>query len=217
MTLVDAWLTARLVPADPALDAALRASEAAGLPPHQVSRAQGAMLTVLARAMRARSILEIGTLGAYSTICLARGLAPGGRVVTLEASAHHAEVARANLRGAGAHDAVELIVGPALDTLPRLEARGEQAFDLVFIDADKQSNTEYLRWALRLSRVGALVVVDNVVRGGAILDADTADASARGVQRMCEAIAAEPRLAATAIQTVGEKGWDGFVLATIVA
>jgi predicted O-methyltransferase YrrM len=177
-----------------------------GLPPHDVSPAQGALLELLARLMGARSILEIGTLAGYSTLWLARALPPGGRLVTLEADQRHAEVARANLAGVA-----EVIVGPALETLPTLAG----PFDLVFIDADKRSNAEYLRWALRLSRPGTLIVADNVVRGGAVADGSSTDPSVVGVRAFFAAVAAEPRLRATAIQTVGAKGYDGFAVVLV--
>jgi predicted O-methyltransferase YrrM len=179
-----------------------------GLPAHDVSPPQGALLELLARLMGARAILEIGTLAGYSTLWLARALPPGGRLVTLEADPRHAEIARANLG-----DAADVIVGPALETLPTLTG----PFDLVFIDADKRSNPEYLRWALRLSRPGTLIVADNVVRGGAVVDGSSADPSVVGVRRFFAAVAAEPRLRATAIQTVGAKGYDGFALALVQA
>jgi predicted O-methyltransferase YrrM len=197
---VDRYIAGRLIGDDPAIDRG-------GLPPHEVSPPQGALLELLARLVGARSILEIGTLAGYSTLWLARALPPGGRIVTLEASPDHAEVARHNLAGLP----VELIVGPALDTLPTLAG----PFDLVFIDADKRSNAEYLRWALRLSRPGTLIVADNVVRDGAVADAASEDPSVVGVRAFFDAVAAEPRLRATAIQTVGVKGYDGFALALV--
>ncbi len=210
-TAVDAWVADQLVPSDPVLDAALAASDAAGLPPHAVSPSQGKLLHLLARLREARAILEIGTLGAYSTIWLARALPPGGRLVTLEAAHAHAGVAHANLARAGLADVVTLHEGRALDTLPRLTG----PFDMVFIDADKPSNPDYLAWALRLSRPGTLIVVDNVVRNGAVVDADSADPAVQGVRRLHAMLAAEPRVSATTIQTVGSKGWDGFTLAIV--
>jgi predicted O-methyltransferase YrrM len=208
---VDRWLEALLAPPDPALEAALEASAAAGLPAHDVSPLQGALLHVLARAIGARAILELGTLGGYSTIWLARALPAGGRLVTLESEPAYAEVARANLDRAGPAAEVELRVGPALETLPQLEG----PFDLIFLDADKQSSADYLRAALTLSRPGTVIVADNVVRGGAILDADSDDPRVQGVRRFYELLAAEPSLRATALQTVGTKGWDGFALAVV--
>jgi predicted O-methyltransferase YrrM len=210
---VDRYISDTLVQADAALAAALAASDAAGLPAISVSPAHGKLLWLLARTIGAQRILEVGTLGGYSAIWLARGLAPGGRLVTLEALEKHAAVARKNLAGAGLSDVVEVRVGPALDTLPRLEG----PFDLTFIDADKQNNAEYFRWALKLSRPGSLIVVDNVVRDGAVIDARSRDAAVRGVRRLYELIATEPRVAATAIQTVGVKGYDGFAIALALA
>jgi predicted O-methyltransferase YrrM len=200
---VDQYIAERLLGDDPAI-------ERADLPPADVSAPQGALLELLARMAGARSILEIGALAGYSTIWLARALPPDGRLVTLEADPHCAEVARANL---AAYAAVELIEGPALETLPALSG----PFDLVFIDADKRSNAEYLRWALRLSRPGTLIVADNVVRGGDVADAASDDPSVAGVRAFFDAVAAEPRLRATAIQTVGAKGYDGFALALVDA
>ena len=197
---VDQYIADRLLGDDPAIDRG-------DLPPHDVSPPQGALLELLARLAGARAILEIGTLAGYSTAWLARALPPGGRIVTLEAEPRYAAVARRNLAGLP----VELIEGPALETLPRLDG----PFDLVFIDADKRSNAEYLRWALRLSRPGTLIVADNVVRGGAVTDAAGEDPSVRGVRAFFDAIAAEPRLRATAIQTVGSKGYDGFAVALV--
>jgi predicted O-methyltransferase YrrM len=185
--------------------------DSAGLPPHEVTPLQGRLLELLARLAGARSILELGTLGGYSTIWLARGLADGGRIVTLELSPDYAEVARANLERAGVAGVVDLRVGPALETLRLLDG----PFDLVFIDADKRSNPEYLDEAVRLSRPGTLIVADNVVRAGAVADPGTGDPSVTGVQRFLELVGKDPRLDATAIQTVGSKGWDGFALALV--
>jgi predicted O-methyltransferase YrrM len=213
-TAVDRYLADRLLEPDDALDAALGASAAAGLPAHGVSPTQGRLLELLARIQGARTILELGTLGAYSTISLARALAPDGRLVTLELDAGYAEVARANLARAGLTDVVEVRVGPARDTLAALATEGNGPFDLVFIDADKGANAEYLAAALELSRLGTLIVADNVIRGGSVLDGD--DASAVGVRRFFDLMASEPRLRATAIQTVGEKGYDGFALAVVI-
>jgi predicted O-methyltransferase YrrM len=212
---VDDYVSDVLVGHDDALEAALFESERAGLPAISVAPNQGKMLWMFARLLGARHILEIGTLGGYSTIWLARGLSPGGRVVTLEADPRHAEVARRNLDRAGVGDRVEVVVGPALDTLSGVEARAAGPFDLFFIDADKPSIPEYFRWALRLARPGSLIVVDNVVRGGAVADAESRDESVRGVRRFNELVAAEPRVTATAIQTVGVKGYDGFALALV--
>lgn len=214
---VDGYLGAHLVPADPVLDAALRASADAGLPPINVSPAQGKMLHVLARAQGARSILEIGTLGGYSAIWLGRALPPGGRLITLEADPRHAQVARANLARAGLTDVVEVRVGAAQETLPRLHAAGDGPFDLIFIDADKPGYPDYLSWSLGLSRPGTMIVADNVVRDGAVADSASQDANVLGVRRYIEMMAAEPRVSATVIQTVGTKGYDGFALAVVLA
>lgn len=216
-TAVDRYITGLLVPADPALDAALEASEAAELPAISVAPNQGKLLMLLAQLQGARRILEIGTLGGYSTIWLARALPADGRLVTLEANPDYAEVARGNLARAGLAGVAEVRVGPALETLPRLAGEGLAPFDVVFIDADKPSTPEYFQWALRLARRGTLIVVDNVVRDGAVVDADSEDASVRGIRRFNELLAAEPRVSATAIQTVGSKGYDGFALALVTA
>jgi len=208
---VDRYIGDTLVQPDAALSATLEASEAAGLPPISVSPAHGKLLWLLARTLQAKRILEIGTLGGYSAIWLARGLAPGGRLITLEALEKHAALARENLARAGLGDRVEVRVGPALETLPRLAG----PFDLVFIDADKQNNPQYFRWALKLSRPGSLIVVDNVVRDGAVLDARSRDGAVQGVRQLYELMAAEPRVAATAVQTVGVKGYDGFAIALV--
>jgi predicted O-methyltransferase YrrM len=214
-TAVDDYITDLLVQPDAALDAALRDSAAAGLPSINVTPGQGKLLHLLARMLGARSILEVGTLGGYSTIWLARALPPGGLLVTLEIDPGHAEVARANIARAGLAGVVDLRLGPALDTLPRLAAEGGGPFDLVFIDADKPSNPDYFRWALKLSRRGSVIVVDNVVREGAVVDAGSSDASVQGVRRLNEMLAAEKRVSVTAIQTVGSKGYDGFALALV--
>ena len=210
---VDRYITDHLLPQDDALEAALRASAEAGLPNIAVSPAQGKMLMLLARMQRARTILEIGTLGGYSTIWLARALPAGGRVVTLEYDPKHAEVARKNIARAGLSGVVEIVVGAALETLPKVQARGP--FDMFFIDADKPSNPDYFAWALRLSRPGSLIIVDNVVRDGAIVDAARSDPPLEGTRRLYEAMAKEPRVTATAIQTVGTKGYDGFAMAMV--
>jgi predicted O-methyltransferase YrrM len=214
-TEVDAYLTEMLVPPDAALDGALRASDAAGLPAISVTPAQGKLLYVLAKLQGARSILEIGTLGGYSTIWLARALPPDGRVVTLEVESRHADVARENIARAELDDVVEVRVGHALDTLPQIASEGAGPFDLIFIDADKPNIPEYFAWALSLSRRGSLIIVDNVIREGAITDAGSDDPSVQGARRMFELLAAEPRVSATSIQTVGSKGYDGFVFALV--
>ena len=211
---VDRYITDLHIGPDAALDAALDASVAAGLPAIAVAPNQGKLLHLLARMLHARAILEIGTLGGYSTIWLARALAPGGRLVTLEFDPKHAAVARENIARAGLGDVVDLRVGRALDTLPLLEREGAGPFDLAFIDADKQSIPEYFEWALRLSHPGSLIVVDNVVRSGAVVDAESTDPDIQGVRRFNELLARETRVSATTIQTVGTKGYDGlaFVL-----
>jgi len=214
---VDDYITDLLAPPDPVLEAALQTSAAAGLPPAQVAPNQGKLLALLAQIHGARTILEIGTLGGYSTIWLARALPEGGRLITLEADPNHAEVARANLARAGLSEVVEIRLGRALETLPQLAAEGRGPFDLIFLDADKPNNPEYLAWALRLSRPGSLIIADNVVRGGAVLDADSTDANVQGIRRFFDLLAADSRVRATAIQTVGSKGYDGFALAVVTA
>jgi predicted O-methyltransferase YrrM len=212
---VDQYLTDLFVRPDPVLAAALESSAAAGLPAIHVAPNQGKLLHLLARIQGARTILEIGTLGGYSTIWLARALPPGGRLVTLESEAKHAEVARANLARAGLTEVVELRLGPALQTLPALAAEGRGPFDLIFIDADKPGYPDYLPWALKLSRKGSLIVADNVVRKGAVADPSSTDADVQRVRRFNELLAAEPRVTATAVQTVGSKGYDGFAIALV--
>ena len=213
---VDQVFNNALIGEDPVLEAALAASRAAGLPAIAVAPNQGKMLQLMARMVGAARILEVGTLGGYSAIWLARALPPGGRLVTLEIDPKHAEVARANLAAAGLTELAEVRVGPAVETLPVLAAEGGDPFDLVFIDADKPSNAAYFSWALKLSRPGSLIVVDNVARGGAVADAASQDASVQGVRRLLDLIAAEPRVSATAVQTVGDKGYDGFLMALVV-
>jgi predicted O-methyltransferase YrrM len=205
-----------LVKTDQALDAALDDSIAAGLPAINVSAAQGKFLMLLAQIQGARSILEIGTLGGYSTIWLARALPADGRLISLEYEAKHVEVARANLARAGVADRVEVIHGKAIETLPRLAEQKKGPFDLIFIDADKQSTTEYFGWALKLSRPGSVIVVDNVVRKGAVLDADSTDVNVQGMRRFFEAASKETRVSMTVLQTVGSKGYDGFALARVM-
>jgi predicted O-methyltransferase YrrM len=212
---VDSYIEERLMPRDPALDAALAANKAAGLPAIDVSPPQGKLLNFFVRMVRARRVLEIGTLGGYSTICLARALPPDGVVVTLEALAAHADVARKNIERAGLSAKIDLRVGPALDTLPLLASEGAAPFDLVFVDADKRGNPDYLAWAVKLSRPGTLIVVDNVVRNGALIDPSRDDADIQGIRRFFDLLAENPRLSATAIQTVGGKGWDGFALVLV--
>ena len=214
---VDRYVTGLLVPPDPVLEAALAAGAAAGLPPHDVSPAQGRLLELLARMIGARRILEVGTLGGYSAIWLARALPPGGRLVTLELDPQYAEVARANVARAGLQAVVEVRVGSALETLPALAAERAEPFDLVFLDADKQSAAAHLDWALALIRPGGVIVADNVVRDGALADPDSDDPRVRGVRALHERLAAEPRVSATTIQTVGAKGYDGFTLALVTS
>jgi predicted O-methyltransferase YrrM len=214
-TAVDRYVAGKLLPADPVLEAALQASTDAGLPAISVSAPQGKLLHLLARIHGAKTILEIGTLGGYSTIWLARALSAGGKVVTLELDPKHAEVARANFARAGLAGVVELRVGKALDTLPQLAAEGRGPFDLIFIDADKVSIPEYFTWALKLSRRGTVIIVDNVVRKGAVVEAGNSDPSIQGVRRLNDLLAVESRVSATTIQTVGSKGYDGFTLAVV--
>jgi predicted O-methyltransferase YrrM len=208
---VDGYFTGHLLDPDPVLDAAQEANALAGLPAIDVSPAQGKLLHLLARTVGARRILEIGTLGGYSTIWLARALPADGELVTCEINPAHAEVARANVARAGLDGVVDVRVGPALDTLPTLGG----PFDLAFIDADKQSNAEYFRHALRLSRPGTMIIVDNVVRSGRVADSYNADPDVRGTRAVAEAIAQEPRVDATVVQTVGSKGYDGFLMALV--
>jgi len=217
---VDRYIAEKLVAPDPVFDATVEASAAAGLPSIAVSPAQGKLLNLLAQTIRARTILELGTLGGYSTIWLARALAPGGRLVTLEASPDYAEVARANIAAAGLADIVELRVGAALDTLPELAAEGGEPFDLIFIDADKKNTPNYFTWALELSRRGSLIIADNVIRDGAVIDADSDDPTVEGSRRFHDMLASDltgaKRVSATTIQTVGVKGYDGFTLALVL-
>ena len=213
---VDRYASELLVRPAKALDVALEASEAAGIPPISVSAAQGKFLMLLARSMGARRILEIGTLGGYSAIWLAQALPPGGCLLTLEVNAAHASVARDNLARAGFSAVSEVRVGPALETLTAIAASGAAPFDLIFIDADKPGYPGYLPLALALSRVGSVIVADNVVRNGAVIDADSSDARVQGVRRFNDLVARESRLDATILQTVGSKGYDGFTLARVV-
>jgi len=209
---VDAYVGGLLAPHDEALEAALAASGEAGLPAIQVSPPQGKLLYMLARLLGARTILEFGTLGGYSTIWLGRALPDGGRLITLESDPAHAEVARASLKRAGLADVVDLRVGPALETLPTLEAENAGPFDLVFIDADKASTPEYFSWSLDRTRPGGLIVADNVIRDGALVDPETKDPTIPAQRRLHEMLAAEPRVDATTIQTVSVKGYDGISL-----
>jgi predicted O-methyltransferase YrrM len=213
---VDDYFGDLLAPADAQLDAALAANRAADLPAIDVSPLLGKFLHLLAQITQPRRVLEIGTLGGYSTIWIARALPEGGRIVSLEFNPKHADVARRNLENAGLLDRVDLRVGRALDSLPVLASSGAGPFDLIFIDADKRSNPDYLEWALKLARPGTVIVVDNVVRDGRVIDAASADPDIQGTRRMAEMLAAEPRLSATALQNVGAKGYDGFVLAVVL-
>jgi len=213
---VDEYIAGHLVPADAALDGALRASEAAGLPAINVASTHGKLLMMLAMLRGARRILEIGTLGGYSTIWLARALPADGRLVTLEYEPRHAEVARANLDAAGLIDKVKIRIGAARDTLKAMEGEGTEPFDMVFIDADKPSNPHYIAGALRFSRPGTLIIVDNVIRDGAIVDGLNDDPRVYGARSVFEIFGAEPRVVATALQTVGVKGYDGFAVALVV-
>lgn len=212
---VDEYITGHLLGADTALEATLAANAAGGLPDIDVSPPQGKMLHLLARMMGAARILEVGTLGGYSTICLARALPEDGRLVTLELEPHHAAVARANIARAGYAEQVEVRTGPAAEALAAMIAAGEGPFDLIFIDADKPSNVAYLNAALALSRPGTAIIVDNVIREGGVLDAASDDPRVLGTRALFEAVAADPRLSATAVQTVGGKKWDGFLLAVV--
>jgi predicted O-methyltransferase YrrM len=216
-TAVDAFIGELLAPHDEALAAALRSSEEAGLPSIQVSPPQGRLLHLLAKVVGARSILEFGTLGGYSTIWIARALPDGGNLITIEADPDYADVAGRNVARAGLDGLVDLRVGPALDLLPDLETEGAGPFDLVFIDADKVHSPEYFAWSLPRTRPGGLIVSDNVVRDGLLADADSEDPAIRAQRRLHEMIAAEPRAEATTIQTVGGKGYDGFNLARVLA
>jgi len=212
---VDGYIKDLLVKPDEALEAALRTSAEAGLPAINVSAAQGKLLMLLAQMCGARKILEIGTLGAYSTIWLGRGLGEGGQLITLEAMPKHAEVARANIARAGLADKVELILGKAAETLPQLVDQRRGPFDLIFIDADKPGYPEYLKWSLKLARRGTVIIADNVVRKGAVVDANSKDENVQAVRKFNELVASEGSLSATIIQTVGSKGYDGFAIAVV--
>ena len=215
-TNVDRFICDHLLAPDPILDAALAASTAAGLPEISVTPNQGKLLQLLATIRGARRILEIGTLGGYSTIWLARALPADGRLITLEFDPRHAEVARTNIARAGLSQLVDLRVGPALELLPHIEREALGPFDLTFIDADKTSTADYFAWALKLSRPGSLIIADNVVRQGAVTDAKSTDPNVQGVRRFYDLAAAEPRVSVTAVQTVGSKGHDGFALALVL-
>jgi predicted O-methyltransferase YrrM len=215
-TEIDNYLAKLYSPPDPILERALKHSEAQGLPAINVSPLQGKLLMLLAQLCQARTILEIGTLGGYSAIWLGRALPPEGRLITIELSPKHAEVARANIAQAGLAAHIEVRVGAALEILPELAQEGHR-FDMVFIDADKPNNPHYLSWALKLTRRGSLIVVDNVVRHGALLEAESADPSVQGTRQLHALLAAEPRLQATVLQTVGSKGHDGLAIARVIS
>jgi predicted O-methyltransferase YrrM len=215
---VDGYVADLLIPFDPMLDAALQHSEAGGLPAIQVTPAQGKLLHLFARLTGARTILEIGTLGGYSTIWLARALPlSGGRLITLEANPKHAEVARANIARAGLAEIVDLRLGAALEVLPQLLSEGHGPFDMIFIDADKANTPSYFQWSLKLARRGTLIVVDNVVRKGDLVNADSSDPDVQGMRRFNELLAAESRASGTIIQTVGNKGYDGFAFVLVTS
>lgn len=210
---VDSYFNAQLIPADATLENALQASDDAGLPQINVAPNQGKLLYLLARMMKARNVLEVGTLAGYSTIWLARGVADGGRVTTLEIDPKHADVARQNIASAGLSDVVDVRLGSAHDTLAALVADGAGPFDLVFIDADKASTPAYLDYAMQLTQAGSVIIIDNVVRGGRVADAANTDVHVNGIQKALAAIGSDPRLDALALQTVGDKGWDGLAIA----
>jgi predicted O-methyltransferase YrrM len=212
---VERYITGELLPPDPVLDAALEDSANAGLPAINVSPNMGKFLQLLARVQGARKILEIGTLAGYSTIWMARALPAGGKLITLEVDRKHAKVAQANIARAGLAEVVELRLGRASDILPQLETEGRGPFDLIFIDADKESNALYFAWALKLARRGSVIIVDNVVRSGAVVDAGSGDTMVQGVRRLIAALAAEPGASSTAIQTVSSKGYDGFSITLV--
>ena len=212
---VDLYMNDKLIQPDPILDEVLKANQEAELPAIDVSPSQGKFLHLLASLKGAKRILEIGTLGGYSTIWLARALPKDGQLITLELSAHHAEVARANLKRAGVSHLVEVIVGPGLDTLAVLKDRGTDPFDLIFIDADKPNNPNYLKWALELSKRGSTIICDNVVRQGHVVNSESEDENVKGIRQFMNALAQEKRISATAIQTVGSKGYDGFIVGIV--
>jgi predicted O-methyltransferase YrrM len=214
-TAVDTYLNELLVRSDDALEQALARSAAAGLPAISVSPTQGKFLMMLARIQGARRILEIGTLGAYSTIWFAKALPADGRIITIESEPKHAEVARENVVAAGLGEMVDVRLGKALDVLPDIAAENVGPFDFTFIDADKPNIPEYFDWALRLSRSGSIIIVDNVIREGAVIDAESEDTSVQGVRRLNDYIALESSVTATTIQTVGSKGYDGFTIAVV--
>ena len=215
-TVFDQYVEDLLLPSDPVLTAAIEASVAAGLPPIQVSPTQGKFLQLLVQSVRARSVLEIGTLGGYSTLWLGRGVPSSGRVLSLEVNPLHADIARRNLARAGLSGRVEILVGPALETLPQLAAQGRGPFDLTFVNADKPTTAAYFDWAVRLSHPGSVIVVDNVVRNGAVVQEEGTDADAQGIRRFLSGLKSDTRVSATVLQTVGRKGYDGFALAFVL-
>ncbi|KEK21705.1 O-methyltransferase [Bacillus gaemokensis] len=215
-TEVDAYITRKLLPVDSILEGVLEANAKAGLPAIDVAPNHAKFLHLIALIQGAKRILEIGTLGGYSTIWMARALPADGRLITLESEVHHAEVAKSNIARAGLSDLVEVRIGPALETLPKLNDEGVCPFDLIFIDADKQNNSEYLNWALKLSRKGTVIIGDNVVRKGEVVNASSTDSSVQGVRSFFDALASEPQLSSTAIQTVGSKGYDGFAISIVL-
>lgn len=214
---VDEYIASLWMPDNAILEETLRRSEAAGLPAIHVAPTHGQFLMLLARSIGAKSILEIGTLGGYSTIWLAQALPDEGELVTLEVNPHHATVARENLSRAGVIDKADIRVGEALHTLAQLASEPRKPFDFIFVDADKENNTAYFEWALRLARVGSVIIVDNVVRNGEVIDADSTDSRVQGVRRFYERVSREPRVTSTALQTVGSKGYDGFAMVLVVA
>jgi caffeoyl-CoA O-methyltransferase len=216
-TAVDNYITDLLVPSDPALDAVLQSTIDANLPTINVAPNQGKFLHILAQIQGARRILEFGTLAGYSTIWLARALPADGQLITLEANPKHAEVAQENIDRAGLAKLVEIRVGAALKTLPKLATEGQEPFDLIFIDADKVNIPEYFTWSLKLARRGSVIVVDNVVRKGAVIEADSTDENIQGVRKFNKLLAAEPRVKATTIQTVGSKGYDGLTIVLVIS
>jgi predicted O-methyltransferase YrrM len=214
-TNVDRYMNSALIPTDSTLELALKTAADAGLPDIQVAPNQGKLLAILAQAIGARSILEIGTLGGYSTIWMARTLPPDGTMISLEADPKHAVVAQQNITRAGLSDKVDVRVGRALDLLPRIAEENRASFDMVFVDADKGNNPNYFDWALKLTHPGSLIIIDNVVRGGEIVDDNTKDEAIEGTRRLFDTIAAEPRVSATGLQTVGSKGYDGLIIAFV--
>ncbi len=215
-TLVDHYITNMLIESDSALDTVLKRSCELGLPAINVAPNQGKLLFLLAKIQKAQNILEIGTLAGYSTIWLARALPDNGRLITLEVNSEYAEIARINIQNAGLSKMVEVRLGQALDTLPKLAAEGRGPFDLIFIDADKPSNPDYFTWALKLSRPGSLIIIDNVIREGKVIDTNSSDPNVQGVRRLNELLSKEPRVSATAIQTVGSKGYDGLAIVLVI-